>query len=292
MGGGVRVDVARVALLLGLLSAASPARATYSIAGVDESTGEVGGAGASCVGSSGVARIYGSAPGIAVVLAQADSSPELRDEAARRLMLGESPSTLLVAITDPAFDRNAAARQYGVVSLSQGPFGFTGSETLGFADDLQGRTGTFAYSVQGNILTGESVLGRSRDAFESDACDLPERLMRALEAGGVDGEGDRRCAPAVPADAAFIQVDRPGEPAGSYLFLEVRNTGSDDPVALLRNRFDAWRATHPCPELPDAGVAMDAGAESDRDSGCAASPGGGFGSLVIALLLWRRASRA
>jgi uncharacterized Ntn-hydrolase superfamily protein len=269
---------------------ASEAAATYSIVAVDESTGEVGGAGASCVGSSGVARIYGSAPGIGVLHAQASSSPALRDEAARRLFAGESPSELLAAITDPAFDRDWAARQYGVVSLMDGAAGFTGTDALPFADDAQGTAGPLVYSVQGNILTGERVLDRTREAFVGAGCDLPERLMLALEAAGTGGEGDRRCTGSgVPADAAFIQVDRPDEAAGSYLFLEVRDTGTEDPVALLRARFDGWRAEHPCPELPDAGAASaDAGAGS-RSSGCTVASGeASRAAFVLLMLPWIR----
>lgn len=272
-----------------LIGSASEASATYSIVAADESTGEVGGASASCVGSSGVARIYGSAPGIGVVHAQASSSPSLRDEAVRRLVAGESPSELLAAITDPSFDGNAATRQYGVVALDAAAAGFTGSEAMLYADDMQGRFGSFVYSVQGNLLTGETVLERSRGAFVGGGCDLPERLMLALEAGGADGAGDRRCTGSgVPADAAFIQVDGPGEAAGAYLSLEVRDTGTDDPVALLRTRFDEWRASHPCPERPsDAGIRADAdaGRGTARPSGCAASPAAARAGWALVLLL-------
>lgn len=272
-----------------LFGGASEAAATYSIVAVDESTGEVGGAAASCVGSSGVGRIYGSVPGVGVLHAQASLSPALRDEAVRRLRAGESPSELLAAIAEPSFDPDWAARQYGVITFDDGAAGYTGSDALPLAADAQGTAGSFVYSVQGNILTGEPVLDRARDAFVGAGCDLPDRLMLALEAAGAPGEGDRRCtASGVPADAAFIQVDRPDEAAGSHLFLEVRDTGAEDPVVLLRARFDRWRADHPCPEPPDAGVADPDPAPAARSTGCAVGTTEASSVPLLLLLLWRR----
>jgi len=275
-----------VALLFG---GAPTAAATYSIVAVDEGNGEVGGAGASCVGSSGVGRIYGSVPGVGVLHAQASLSPALREEAVHRLRMGESPAELLAAITEPSFDRDWTARQYGVVSLARGAAGYTGSDALPFAADAQGSFEALTYSVQGNILTGEPVLDRAREAFVGAGCDLPERLMLALEAAGTEAEGDRRCTVAgVPADAAFIQVDRPDAVAGSYLFLEVRDTGSEDPVALLRAQFDEWRAAHPCPTPPDAGVTDSGPASAAPSTGCAVTASGASSVPLVLLVLWRR----
>lgn len=111
--------------------------------------------------------------------------------------------------------------------------------------DRQGELGALTYSVQGNILTSAAVLDQAIAALPA-GCDLPDRLMRALEAGAANGEGDNRCTPGgIPADSAFLQVDRDGEPAGSYLVLDVTDTAPDDPIARLRAQYDAWRASHP-----------------------------------------------
>ena len=268
------------------------ARATYSIAAVDADTREVGGAGASCVGSFvSIYSIYGSVPGRGVVHAQALLSTRNRDRAVGLLQMGLSPSEILAVMTDPAEDAQFDRRQWGIVDLSPEAAGFTGARTLDYAGDLSGSAGSITYAIQGNILTSGAVLDQARDAFEGGGCDLPDRLMRALEAGGAGGEGDSRCTDrGIPSDGAFIQVDRDGEPRGGFLSLRVDDTAPDNPLVLLRAEYDAWRAEHPCPAPPDAGptAPLDAGANDGGsiardaglhpDSGTARDAGGGHGA--------------
>jgi len=278
-------------LVLALVAGwSAPARATYSIVAVDTSSMQVGGTGASCVGSAvSIYSIYGSVPGHGAVHAQALLSSRGRDLAVEMMEMDEPLADILAAITDPTFDAQYDRRQYGLVDLSPEALGFTGASTFDYADDVQGSVDGYTYGAQGNILTSAAVLDQASAAFEAEGCDLAERLMRALEAGADGGEGDSRCTPeGIPADGAFIQVDRPGEPRGSWLSLRVDDTAPDDPVALLRSEFDAWRATHPCPEtVPDAGATdagLDAGpaagdsgmiTDRSRDRGCDCSAPGG-----------------
>ena len=204
---------------------AVPAAATYSVVGADSATREVGGTGTSCLGGSDVYIIYGSVPGVGVIHAQASANLDGRDRGVELLEQGTSPSDILLEITSSSFDTMARVRQYGLVDSSGRTAGFTGAGARAFADDRQGESGTFSYSVQGNILTSEAVLTQAAAAFESEGCDLAERLMRALEAGADNGEGDSRCTPdGIPADSSFIQVERPDTPRGSYLELHVRSS--------------------------------------------------------------------
>jgi hypothetical protein len=84
-------------------------------------------------------------------------------------------------------------------------------------------------------------------AFETQGCDLADKLMLALEAGALNGEGDSRCTDqGIPSDGAFIQVDLPTGTPGSYLMLKVDNTKPNNPLTLLRTQFDMWRLAHPC----------------------------------------------
>jgi uncharacterized Ntn-hydrolase superfamily protein len=259
---------ARPAALLFALAAlaiGSPAHATYSIVASDPATRQVGGAGTSCVNGSDVYVIYGSVPGVGAVHAQALFNQNARNAAVQLLGQGQSPAQVVAAITAPGFDGNAASRQYGVVDVSGQSAGFTGASAQSFADDVQGSTGGFVYSIQGNILTSSAVLTQAVAAFEAPACDLAARLMAALEAGAANGEGDSRCTgDGIPSDSAFLQVDLPAAPAGSFLSLRVPTSGNDNPLPLLRAQFDAWRATSPCPvSMPapalDAGIARDSG---------------------------------
>lgn len=257
---------ARSALLFafGALVASAPAHATYSIVAGDPATRQVGGAGTSCIGGSDVYVIYGSVPGVGAVHAQALFNQNGRNAAVQLLGQGQAPAQVVAAITAQGFDGNAASRQYGVVDVSGRSAGFTGTSAQSFADDVQGSVGGFVYSIQGNILTSSAVLTQAVAAFEAPACDLAARLMAALEAGGANGEGDSRCTgDGIPSDSAFLQVDLPDAPRGSFLSLRVPTSGDDNPLPLLRAQFDAWRATSPCPTPTlDAGAAGDSGASS------------------------------
>jgi uncharacterized Ntn-hydrolase superfamily protein len=69
------------------------ASATYSIAGVDLVTKEVGGAITSCVGALDVGIVYGALPGVGVIHAQAqlDQRGRAKERALDLLMQGTAP---------------------------------------------------------------------------------------------------------------------------------------------------------------------------------------------------------
>jgi MYXO-CTERM domain-containing protein len=272
------------------------AGATYSVVAVDTATRQVGGAGTSCmreIEGADVYIIYGSVPGRGVVHAQALVSGLSRDRAIKLLAGGTAPVDIIAAITAASFDGSASMRQYAVADLGGRVAAHTGTQTQAYAGDRQGMPATFVYSVQGNILTGKAVLTQAAAAFEGGGCDLAERLMRALEGGALGGEGDRRCTPlGIPSDSAFVQVDREGEPAGSYLALRVPSSGNDDPLVELRASFDTWRETHPC----EVALSPEAPAE-DAGCGCRTTPGrltplaAFWGIVVFGVALSRRSSR-
>jgi uncharacterized Ntn-hydrolase superfamily protein len=272
------------------------AHATYSIVAVDTSTREVGGAGTSCVGALSVRVIYGSVPGKGAVHAQALLGGPGKNAAVMQLGMDVPPEMIITSITDPQFDGSAQRRQYGIVDLMSRSAGFTGAQTGAFAGDRQDTVGSFVFSVQGNILTSMAVLAQSESAFVAGGCDLADRLMRSLEAGAQNGEGDSRCTGGgIPSDSAFIEVDRDGEAAGTFLRLEVADTAPQNPLVMLRAQYDAWRATHPCPMATDDAVpgGNDAGVDPEgggMDAGCC-SGGRDRASLVLAacvLVLLRR----
>jgi uncharacterized Ntn-hydrolase superfamily protein len=258
---------------------------TYSIVGADTATREVGGAGTSCLGGDDVFVIYRGVPGFGVVHAQAYYSLDARDRAAEMLGLGDAPADIVAMITDAAFDRNAAIRQYGVVDVLGKTAGYTGTGTLAYASDRQGKVGHFAYSVQGNILTSAKVLAQAAGAFESTACDLPERLMNALEAGAHGGEGDSRCTgQGIPSDSAFLQIERPRLGEGEYLSLHVESSGDENPLPQLRAKLEAWRVQHPCPSATTSATKDEASC-SCRHAGTNANDATGWllgGLLIVA----------
>lgn len=251
----------------------STARATYSIVAADQATHQVGGAVTSCVNAQGVTIVYGPAPGFGGINAQAAANTKGRDRGIQLLQSGTGPTDIIQQITASSFDPSATTRQYGVVDLQGRAAGFTGTGTSDFADHRTGNVGTFTYAIQGNILTSEDVLTQAEAGFRAQGCDLAERLMIALEEGAKNGEGDSRCTqlnPSIPADASSIEVDRSGEPAGSYLklaFASPSTSQRQNAVVRLRTLFNTWRQTHPCPGPQDAGVDADSGSsDASRDT--------------------------
>ena len=233
--------------VVALLLAPATARATYSVVATDSATGQVGGAVTSCVGSQGVGVVYRPSVGHGGVNAQAAANATGRDRAVTLLNTDVAPADIITMITASSFDSSAATRQYGVVDLMGRAAGFTGSSAMNYKEDRQGTIGALTYSVQGNILTSRAVIDQAEAAFRNTGCDLADKLMLALEAGAMSGEGDSRCTPrGVPSDAASIEVDLTGATAGSYLKLAVAGTGNTSAVVQLRAMFNTWRTTHAC----------------------------------------------
>jgi uncharacterized Ntn-hydrolase superfamily protein len=304
-----RSSAGKVALVAGFVFAAGRAHATYSIVGADTATRETGGAGTSCLFGADVYVIYGAVPGVGTMLAQAQYSPSGLREGVRLLEQGRAPAEILATLTSSAFDPLASVRQYAVVDVTGRSAAFTGADDGVYAGDRQGQAGTFVYSVQGNILSGRAVVDHAADAFEASGCDLAERLMRALEAGAANGQGDSRCTDSrgIPSDSAFLQVERPNGPLGSYLALRVPTSGNANPLLELRSAFDSWRRSHPCPAGADAGAGAAGGANGpgpvadppaspDRPEGCGCNLPQGrtlreafFALLAAGLWLLRRA---
>jgi uncharacterized Ntn-hydrolase superfamily protein len=254
----------------------SPARATYSLVAVDREARQIGGAGVSCVGAVDVFVIYGSVTGVGAVHAQAALSIAGRNRAVALLEEGLAPAEVLASVTDTTFDAGSASRQYGVVDLEGRAAGFTGAECGDHASDAQGELEPYVYSVQGNILTSAAVIQNAEAGFRAEGCDLAARLMRSIEAGATNGEGDSRCTgDGLPADSGFIHVEL--EDGSEYLHLSVEDTSPESPLAQLRTQFDAWRLEHPCPEptIPGAG-----GGGGEGGAGGAAAGGGEGGGTT------------
>jgi uncharacterized Ntn-hydrolase superfamily protein len=260
----VRVVTARpVALLAGAtLCFAAETRATYSIAAVDLARAEFGAAATSCLEGADVAIVYRAVPTVGVMLAQAHYDGNAHQRGIELLAGGQTPGEVLEAITTGS-DSRVAFRQYAVVDLMGRVATFTGSNADPVALDQRGESATLRFSVQGNSLSSEAVVSGAARAAGEPACDLAERLLRALEAGALDGNGDSRCTGAgIPADSAFLQVEAAsGE---TVVSLSVPSSGSANPLVELRAQFQAFRAQHPC-SLPEAAPA---GAAPGPEPGC------------------------
>lgn len=265
--------VQRVGFFVGLLLFAMPriAHATYSIVAADTLTHRTGGAGTSCLEGQDVFIIHGVVPGVGTIHAQATLNEAARERGVELLGAGRAPAEVVQELTSPSFDASASLRQYGVASTLGETAAYTGDDDGVYAGARQGKVRSLVYSVQGNILTSAAVLNQAALAFETAGCDLPERLMRALEAGARGGEGDRRCTTArgIPSDSAFLRVAAGDGDADPYVELRVPTSGDANPLTSLRAQLDAWRVTHPCDEAKGAaGEGSKAAEPGALDSGC------------------------
>lgn len=227
------------------------ASATYSILAVDTRDGTVGAAVASCVDLETVERVYGVVPGKGALVTQSYLKDGANADGLALIAGGTPPNDVLVALVDPAYDPDYELRQYAVVDASGQAASYTGPGALAYANMETFDVDGYVISIQGNILTGPSVIDGARSAFEAGGCDLADRLMAALDAAGSSGQGDDRCASeGVPAKSALLAVDPPGLPAGTFLRLTHESPGDPpqgDPTVTIRSSFDTWRASHPCP---------------------------------------------
>ena len=251
---------------------AAPSSATWSICIVNVKTGEVCVATATCLPDI---NIQGAVPvlvvGRGVGAAQASvPSPDFN----KPMMFdgfhaGTSPQDILDAIEQADFAFQS--RQFGIVDMSTGPVSFTGVSAAQGKNGIAGVAGPYRYSVQGNSLTGASVVDGIVDTLlhpGPGANDLSLRVMAAMEKARALG-GDGRCscpgmaptACGVPphgftksAHVATILLGRIGDVDGFcstfsscangsyYLNLNViGNVNDPDPVLTLKAQYDAWR---------------------------------------------------
>ena len=246
---------------------------TWSVAALDPMTGDVGVASASCVPSFADA-LAALVPGKGAAAVQASFNIDNRNVVYEAIKEGLNAEQVIARVTDPSVDQNTDRRQYGVVTINEGlvhTAGFTAPSREGTtegADGIERWAGIMAdtrmaVTVQGNTLVNEAVVADGLEAFRwqdpTGFNELPDRLMRALEAGSVAG-GDVRCNDETTrqtAAMAFIVVARGGdEPYATeaigmsdqgtsvapWLAISVRGErGGDNPLLELRLRYDQWR---------------------------------------------------
>jgi uncharacterized Ntn-hydrolase superfamily protein len=240
-----------------LLAALVPflrAQDTFSIVAMDSVTGEVGSAGASCVGSSttyphGAAILSDVIPGIGVVHTQAAWHPVNQQYAHDLMMAGYAPQQIIDSLVAHDAGNNPSTRQYGIADLNSGhprSAAYTGVNCMDYKNHLTGP----GYAIQGNILLGQSILDSMEARFLSTPGPLADRLMAALQGAKVIG-ADTRCAPkGTSSQSAFLRVGRPANPSDSlYCDLWMAYPSNYpglypvDPIDSLQTLFDRWKAT-------------------------------------------------
>lgn len=227
-----------ISVLVLLISPSLKAQDTFSICAVDTATGEVGSAGASCVNNCTI--LSDVHPGYGVVHTQASWLASNQNYARTLMDLGLSPQAIIDSLVLHDAQNNPTVRQYGIVDLTGGgrSAAYTGVNCLNYKNHITGPT----YSIQGNILLGQSILDSMHSRFLNTPGSLSQKLMAAMQGAKVVG-ADTRCASWNTSSlSAFIRVAKPGDTSGVlYLNLQVLNAPfGRDPVDSLQVLFNNW----------------------------------------------------
>ena len=247
---------------------------TWSIVALDPETGDVGVAAASCVPNLHADAVAALVPGAGAAAIQAEWNLTNRNKVFELLQEGLAADDIIHQVSDPEFDSSVGRRQYGVVTLEDGnasTAAFTGDENFDWAghrDDAD-----LAVTVQGNLLESEAVVSEALLAFssteEQSHNTLPDRLMRALEAGSAAG-GDARCnndQVTQTAATAVILVARGADEPYATANIGLTDTGTAEasrpapwlalsvagpqfgtnPLIELRQQYDEWRQQNIAP---------------------------------------------
>ena len=248
---------------------------TWSIVAVDPETGDVGVAVSSCVQSFGDA-VAALVPGKGAAATQAGFNIDNRNRVFEAIQEGLTAEAVIARVTDPQWDDELERRQYGVVTMADGFVRTAGYTTPLRQGLIVGEEGVARYagvmadpsrgvSAQGNTLASSEVVQRPLDAYRWDDPagfnTLPDRLIRALEAGSIAG-GDVRCNQGnvrqttsmaailvarggdEPYAAENIGMTDAGTDKAPWLALSVRTErGAENPLLELRRQYDAWRRT-------------------------------------------------
>ncbi len=250
---------------------------TWSIVAVDPETGDVGVAVSSCVTRNGDA-VAALVPGKGAAATQAGFNVDNRNRVFEAIKEGLTAEEVIARVTDPAWDSELERRQYGVVTMHDGfvrTAGYTTPLRQGLVASEDGAAryaGVMAdpsrgVSSQGNTLASSEVVQNPLDAYRRDDPagfnTLPDRLIRALEAGSIAG-GDVRCNQGnvrqttsmaailvarggdEPYAAENIGMTDAGTDKAPWLALSVRTErGAENPLLELRRQYDQWRRTVP-----------------------------------------------
>ena len=239
---------------------------TFSIVAVDTVTGEVGGAGATCLtsaqcgGCGGAVIISNLVPGKGAMNAQASVCiPNFNlSNGINEINMDQNAQQTLnfVLANDACQFGDTNNRQYGIVTLdtlngTAMSVSYTGDSALNYANHIVGPN----YAIQGNILLGQEILDSMEAGFLNTPGDLCTKLMAALQGANVVG-ADTRCAPnGLSSRSSFIRVAKPTDQAGQFwLNLIVPQTFVGvDPIDSLQTLFDQFKLQNGRVDLPETG---------------------------------------
>lgn len=219
------------------------AQDTFSIVAVDTVTGEIGSAGASCVGAIGGVGAFilsDVIEGIGAIHTQAYWNATNQQNAHNRMLEGLSPQEIIDWLVANDVQGNPTIRQYGIVDLTRD--GESAAYTGINCDDYKNHVTGPGYAIQGNILLGQIIIDTMHTTFLNTDGPLADRLMATLQAAKIIG-ADTRCASRnTSSESGFVKVVRIGDGGTPYLQIVVPDTPvGTDPIDVLQGMFDDWK---------------------------------------------------
>lgn len=230
-----------------LLTTIVHAQDTFSICAVDTGTGEVGSAGASCIGAPQIPQgcyiLSDVIPGVGVIHTQAWYLSTNQNYAHDLMNDGLLPQAIIDSVVANDAQNNPTLRQYGVVRYNQ----FTGSASTAAytgvnCDDYKNHIIGPNYTIQGNILLGQQILDSMETRFLATEGTLACKLMAAMQGAKVIGADTRCLDDGVSSLSSFLRLAQPSDtPDDLYLDFNVSSTPDGiDPIDSLQTLLDNW----------------------------------------------------
>jgi len=170
-----------------------------------------------------------------IVVVQAYGNIATAVQGARALDAGSAPEDAMTAMckADPAIEY----RQIGIMTRDGQSLARTGSKARPWA----GHRSSDRYIAMGNVLAGQQVVDAMADAFEASAGEpLPERLLRAIEAGR-DAGGQQAPGGAYDERSALLKIYGASEELRNAPALDLRIDMASDAVGQMRRTYEIYK---------------------------------------------------
>lgn len=195
---------------------------TFSIAGFDPVTGELGVAVASKFLAVGSLVPWAKA-GVGAIATQSWVNSNYGIQGLKLLEKGMTPEEVLQQMVEE--DSNREVRQVGIIDARGNSATYSGKDCYSWAGGIAGPN----FACQGNILVGEETVQKMAEVFQTAAGTLADRLLQALLAGQEAG-GDSR-----GKQSAAILVVKEAGGYGGYTdrYIDLRVDDHTDPIREL-----------------------------------------------------------
>ena len=235
-----------IIFVFALFVISAEAQDTFSIIAIDTITGEIGGAGASCIDESaiqgGVLIINDIIPGRGGIHTQAYWLSANQQNAHNRMVEGMSPQEIIDWLVANDVQNNPGRRQYGITDFDDLGNPRSAAYTGVLCDDYKNHIIGRNYAIQGNILLGQHILDSIESRFLNTQGSLAEKLMAALQGANVPGADTRCLNEGVSSLSAFVRVAKTDDlPGNFWCDLLVPSTPYGvEPIDSLQVLFDTW----------------------------------------------------